>query len=45
MQESCKYLPTFLVVGLTLPGIEAESIASVADALATLPLIDLQHAF
>ena len=33
------WIPIFIVFGLTLPGIEPESTASVADALSTRPLI------
>ena len=33
------WIPIFIVFGLTRPGIERESFASVADALSTRPLI------
>ena len=33
------WIPIFIIFGLTLPGIEPQSTASVADALSTRPLI------
>ena len=38
-QEGKLCIPIFIVFGLTRPGIEPESTASVADALSTRPLI------